>query len=97
MHTQPGDRNYNTERRKYDELQNSKLIIEHHLSFANDCISKNIFPLGLKTFVPCVVYKTDDHLKEEWKRVLNNTSIELLALCKDHSLKLLEKTKEEMY
>ena len=45
MHTQPGDRNYNTERRKYDELQNSKLIIEHHLSFANDCISKNIFPL----------------------------------------------------
>ena len=44
-----------------------------------------------------MVYKADDHLKEKWKRVQNNTSTELLALCKDHILKLLEKTAGKMH
>ena len=45
--------------------------------------------MALQTFVPCVVYKSCDTLKEEWKRVLNNTSLELLALCKTHYNRVL--------
>ena len=101
--THLGDRitniDYNTARKKYSEIRNSKLILEHHLSFANDCISNSIFPLGLRAFVLCVAYKADDCLEEKWKKVLHNASVELLALCKDHFLVLhvLEKTSVQMH
>ena len=34
------------------DLLSSRQIIEHHLAFAEECVSKSIYPLGLKTFVP---------------------------------------------
>ena len=69
------------------------MILEHHLAFANDCVSHIIYPLSLKTFVPS---RADDLLKRKWKQILNNTSLELLALCRTHYSTLLEKTIEEI-
>ena len=67
-----------------EKLMNIGCIIEHHLHFAESCVINSIYPLGLKTFVPCVAFKANDDLKKKWKKVLNNTSLELLALCKSH-------------
>ena len=36
---------------KLKDLLNAQTVIEHHLKFAESCISHNIYPLGLKTFV----------------------------------------------
>ena len=72
------------------DLLSSKQIIEHHLAFAEECVSKSIYPLGLKTFVPCVAYKADDRLRKQWKNILHNSSIELLALCRNHYMTLLD-------
>lgn len=57
----------------------SRTILEHHLAFANDCVSHSIYHLGLQTFVPSVAHRADDALKRIWKQVLSNTSLELLA------------------
>ena len=65
----------------FEKLFNVKTILEHHLAFAEECTGKGIYPLGLKT---CVAYRANDTLRKKWKAVLNNTSIELLALCRDH-------------
>ena len=56
-------------------------MLEHHLAFTDECIKENVYPLGLKAYV---VFKANDALKKEWKRVLHATSLELLALCKRH-------------
>ena len=37
-----------------NELLSCKTIIKHHLAFTEECIGKSMYPLGLKTFVPCV-------------------------------------------
>ena len=74
----------------------SKTILGHHLTFANDCVSHSIYHIGLKTFVPCVAHRADDALRKKWKQVLNNKSLELLALCRSHYSTLLEKTKDEI-
>ena len=78
------------------ELIKSITIIEHHMAFSEECISNSVYPLGLKTFVPCVTYKADNYLKEQWKKILHNTSCELLALCKTHFVKLFNNKKERM-
>ena len=78
------------------ELIKSITIIEHHMAFSEECISNSVYPLGLKTFVPCVTYKADNYLKEQWKKILHNTSCELLALCKTHFVKLFNNRKERM-
>ena len=82
----------NTKTKKYSEMLHSKLILEHHLAFANECVQNSIYPLGLKAFVPCVAYKADDALKRKWKQILHNTSIELPALRRSPFNTLLEKT-----
>ena len=78
------------------ELIKSITIIEHHMAFSEECISNSVYPLGLKTFVPCVTYKADNYLKEQWKKILHNTSFELLALCKTHFVKMFNDRKERM-
>ncbi|KAL5514932.1 hypothetical protein EMCRGX_G000016 [Ephydatia muelleri] len=59
-------------------------MLDHHVSFVEDCIHEMVYPLGLKAFVPCAVFRSNNALKREWKKVLHATSTELLALCKLH-------------
>ena len=75
------------------DLLNAQTVIEHH---AESCISHNIYPLGLKTFVPCVAYKSNNKLRRQWQKVLHNTSIELLALCKQHFQTLANENTEKL-
>ena len=82
--------------RKTQRSTELQTVIDHHLQFAESCIGQSIYPLGLKTFVPCVAYKSDNKLRKEWRRVLNNTSIELLALCKEHFQTLANKNMEKL-
>ena len=53
------DQQMNT--KKYSEMLQSKLILEHHLAFGNECVQNSIYP---KVFQPCVAYKANDALKE---------------------------------
>ena len=76
------------------EIFSSKRIIEHHLKFAEECIENNIYPLGLKTFVPCIKQITPSE-KTGRPYLLHNTSLELLALCRTHFTKLLNKNNEK--
>lgn len=78
------------------ELLKSKVIVEHHLSYAEECVEKSIYPLGLKTFVPCVAYRADNELKKRWKQILHNTSLELLATLRAHFRKLLNKYTDQI-
>ena len=85
----------NTKTKKYSVMLQSKLILEHHLAFANECVQNSIYPLGLKAFVLCVAYKADDALKRKWKQILHNTSM-ALALRRSHFNTLLEKTSGQL-
>ena len=31
-------------------------MLEHHLAFTDDCIKENVYPLGMKAYVPCAVF-----------------------------------------
>ena len=75
--------------KQLNDLLTSKIIVEHHLAYANECVEKNIYPLGLKTFVPCVAYKANEELRKRWKEILHNTSLELLSTLRRHFSKLL--------
>lgn len=79
------------------DLLRSRQILEHHVAFAEECVSKSIYPLGLKTFVQCVAYKADNKLKRQWKEIFHNTSKELLALCRNHFWAMLDKNNEKIH
>ena len=78
------------------KILESKQTIVHHLAFADQCIEHSIYPLGLKAFVPCVAHKADNNLRKQWKAILHNTSLELLALCRTHFVKLLNKNGDSL-
>lgn len=48
-------------------------MLDHHVSFVEDCIHEMVYPLGLKAFVPCAVFRSNNALKKEWKKVLHAT------------------------
>ena len=89
-----GEANENSRIKKTRDLHEEMLMLDdtilalgmldHHVSFVEDCIREMVYPLGLKAFVPCAVFRSNNALKKEWKKILHATSTELLALCRMH-------------
>ena len=77
-------RDQENDRKVLYEVLCSRQIIEHHPAFEEGCIGASIYPLGLKAFIPCFTYKADNTLRKQWKAILNQASLELLALLKAH-------------
>jgi len=63
-----------SELNRLEKTIHDSCMLEHHLAFTDECIKENVYPLGLKAYV---VFKANDALKKEWKRVLHATSLEL--------------------
>ena len=85
-----------TELNRLEKAIYDSCMLEHHLAFTDDCIKENVYPLGMKAYVPCAVFKANDALKKEWKRVLHTTSLELLALCKRHYSRIQGEIKQAL-
>ena len=59
-------------------------VLDHHVAFVEDCVRESVYPLGLRAFVPCAVFRSNNALKKQWKQILHATSLEPLALCRTH-------------
>ena len=71
-------------------------IASHHWTFLDSCIANNVYPLGMKVFVPCAVYKANDDLRKQWKVILNNTALELVDVCRKHYDKLINSSTDKI-
>ena len=48
-------------------------MLEHHVAFIEECMKENIYPLGLKTFVPCAVLCPEERMEENLTCNLSRT------------------------
>eukprot|EP00731_Ephydatia_muelleri_P014531 Em0008g251a len=71
-------------------------IASHHWTFLDSCIANKVYPLGMKAFVPCAVYKANDDLRKQWKVILNNTALELVEVCRKHYEKLINSSTDKI-
>ena len=71
-------------------------MLDHHAAFVEDCVRESVYPLGLRAFVPCAVFRSNNTLKKQWKQILHAASLELLTLCRMHYRRTEAEIKKEL-
>ena len=82
-----------------DKLERTILalgMLDHHTAFIEDCVRESVYPLGLRAFVPCAVFRSNNTLKKQWKQILHAASLELLTLCRMHYRRTEAEIKKEL-
>ena len=68
----------------------------HHKEFYLTCIDKNVFPQGLRAYVPCVAPGANDRLKTEWIHILKKCSFQLLNTCLQHTTHTIQELENRL-
>ena len=67
-------------------------LARHHLAFNEECLQKNVFPLGIRAFATCATLGADDTLKTKYVEILTRTSTELTIANVQHLHKVATQT-----
>ena len=81
---------------KYEALRRTYEMHIHHKEFYLTCIDKNVFPQGLRAYVPCVAPGANDRLKTEWIHILKKCSFQLLNTCLQHTTHTIQELENRL-